>query len=75
MEIVNRISEYAKDGKVKMKDKLRIIGRQISESLLSTPSTIEIVRGTGSEELAEVTKECRLIYRMFDIGLSKGFKR
>lgn len=75
MEMVNRISEYSKDKKVKTKDKPRNIGRQTPESLLSTLSTIEIVRGTGWEELTEVTKECRLIYRMFDIGPPKGFKR
>lgn len=75
MEMVNRISEYAKDKKAKTKDKPRNIGRQTSESLLSILSTIEVVRGLGWEELTEVTRECRLIYRMFDIGLPKGFKR
>lgn len=75
MEMANRISEYAKDKKVKTKDKPRIIGRQTPESLLSTLITIEVVRGTGWEELTEITKECRLIYRTFDYSPSKGFKR
>ena len=75
MEMVNRISECAGDRKVKAKDKPRNIGRQTLESLLSTLSTVEIVRGTGWEELTEVTKECRLIYRMFDIGPPKGFRQ
>lgn len=53
---------------------LHNIVRQTLESLLSTLSTIEIVIGTGWEELTEVTKECRLIYRMLDIGPTKGFR-
>ena len=47
MEIVNRISEYAKDRRVKTKDKPRNIDRQTPESLLSSLSTIEIVRPAG----------------------------
>ena len=74
MEMVNRISEYAADKKIKTKDKPRNIGRQKPETLLSSLSTIEVVRGTGWEELTEVTRECRLIYKMFDIGPPKGFK-
>lgn len=36
---------------------------------------MEIVKGTGWKELTEVTKDCRLIYRMFDMARPKDSSR
>lgn len=48
---------------------------QTQKSLLSTLSNMEIVKGTGWKELTEVTKDCRLIYRMFDMARPKDSSR
>lgn len=75
MEMVNRISEVAKDKGMRKELKPRDIGKRTPTSLLDSLSNIELIIGEGWNHLTEVTKDCRLIYNMFNIGPPKGVDR
>ena len=75
MEMINRISEVANDKTMKKELKPRDIGKRSPTSLLDSLSNIELIIGDGWNHLTEVTKDCRLIYNMFNIGPPKGIDR
>lgn len=75
MDILHRISEYANDKKIPAKNKPRDIAKRTPRSLLGSLSNIDIIEGDGWREMTEVTKDNRLIFKMFDIGPPKGIIR
>lgn len=68
MEMLNRISEVADDKKMKKELKPRDIEKRTPTSLLSSLSNIQMIYGNGWKQMTEVTKDNRLIYKMFDVG-------
>ncbi len=72
MEMINRISEVAKDNQTRPENKPRDIAKRSPISLLDSLSNLEIIYGNGWKQMTEVTKDNRLIFRMFDIGPPKG---
>lgn len=72
MEMINRISEVAKDNQIRPENKPRDIAKRSPISLLDSLSNLEIIYGNGWKQMTEVTKDNRLIFRMFDIGPPKG---
>lgn len=68
MEMVNRISEYSEDKTIKAELKPRDLDKRTPGSLLSSLSNIEMVYGNGWKQMTELTKDNRLIFRMFDVG-------
>jgi len=71
MEMINRISEIAKDKQIRPENKPRDIAKRGPISLLDSLSNLEIIYGNGWKQMTEVTKDNRLIFRMFDIGPPK----
>lgn len=68
MEIIDRISEYANDDTVRKELKPRDLEKRTPGSLLSSLSNIEMVYGNGWKQMTELTKDNRLIYKMFNVG-------
>lgn len=68
VEIRNTIREVADNTKLKADLKPRDISSQTPSSLLSSLSNLEIIYGDGWQQLTEVTRNNRLIYKMFDVG-------
>ena len=68
MEMISRISEVSEDKSIKPEDKPRDIEKRTPTSLLDSLSNIEMVYGDGWKQMTELTKDNRLIYKMFDVG-------
>ena len=68
MEMLSRISEVSEDKSIKPDDKPRDIEKRTPTSLLDSLSNIEMVYGDGWKQMTELTKDNRLIYKMFDVG-------
>ncbi|MBR4202457.1 MAG: hypothetical protein IKQ93_02670, partial [Candidatus Methanomethylophilaceae archaeon] len=68
MEILSRISEISEDKRMRPEDKLRDIEKRTPTSLLGSLSNIEMVYGDGWKRMTELTKDNRLIFKMFDVG-------
>lgn len=75
MEILHRISEYSEDRKIPARNKPRDIAKRTPRSLLGSLSNIDIIEGEGWREMTEVTRDNKLIFKMFDIGPPKGITR
>ena len=72
VEMLKRISEVADDKKIKPADKPRNLSRRTPEDLLASLSNIERIYGKGWSHLTEITRDNRLVFKMFDIGPTKG---
>ena len=72
MEMLNRISEISNDKKLDPKLKPRDIEKRGPTSLLTSLSNIQMIYGNGWQQMTEMTKDNRLIYRMFDVGPMSG---
>ena len=68
MEILSRISEISEDKRMRPEDKPRDIEKRTPTSLLGSLSNIEMVYGDGWKRMTELTKDNRLIFKMFDVG-------
>ena len=68
VEMIDHISEYANDDTVRKELKPRNLEKRTPSSLLSSLSNIEIAYGNGWKQMTELTKDNRLIYRMFNVG-------
>lgn len=75
MEMLNRISEVSDDRKLNPKLKPGDIGKRTPTSLLTSLSNIQMIYGNGWRQMTELTKDNRLIYRMFDVGPMAGLGR
>ena len=72
VEMLKRISEVADDKKIKPADKPRNLSRRTPEDLLASLSNIERIYGKGWSHLTEITRDNRLVFKMFNIGPTKG---
>ena len=72
VEMLKRISEVADDKKIKPADKPRNLSRRTPEDLLASLSNIERIYGNGWSHLTEITRDNRFVFKMFDIGPTKG---
>ncbi|MCQ2071350.1 MAG: transposase [archaeon] len=72
MEMIAESKEYGGNPKVKAELKPRGIGKRTPRMYLDSLGNVEMIYGDGWKQMTEVTKDDRLIFRMFDVGPPKG---
>ena len=75
MEMIRRSSEYDADRKVRSDQKPRGLSKRTPGMLLASLSNLELIQGEGWSRMTELTKDNRLIFKMFDVGPPKGIDR
>ena len=75
MEMIHRSSEYDADRNVRSDQKPRGLSKRTPGMLLASLSNLELIRGEGWCGMTELTKDNRLIFKMFEVGPPKGIDR
>lgn len=75
MEIIHRSNEYEADKKIRNSLKPKGLSKRTPEMLLASLSNIELIKGENWVRMTELTKDNRLIYKMFNVGPPKGIDR
>lgn len=75
MEMIHRSSEYDADRNVRSDQKPRGLSKRTPGMILASLSNLELIRGEGWCRMTDLTKDNRLIFKMFEVGPPKGIDR
>lgn len=75
MEMIAESKEYENAHRTRAELKPKGLGKRTPRMYLDSLSNIEMIYGNGWKQMTEVTKDDRLIFKMFNVGPPKGLTR